>query len=64
MELLLAVALIGLLLGGEMLQEKKSPKPVLMIFPPWFRWLVYQFIILAILFAGTFRQAEFIYFSF
>lgn len=63
-ELLISFSFIFLLIALEWIQEKRPLRSILRKQPAWLRWVVYQALVLAIVFFGIFKQTAFIYFTF
>lgn len=64
LELMIAVASIGVLILVHLLQRRGSVVQILSQKPTWVRWSVYYSIILSILLFGNFGSKQFIYFQF
>jgi alginate O-acetyltransferase complex protein AlgI len=64
LELVIAVASIGVLILVHLLQRRGSVVQILSQKPTWVRWSVYYSIILSILLFGNFGSKQFIYFQF
>lgn len=63
-DVLLSLFVVGLLLTFELLERRETLWRQLERSPRWFRWGVYQAILITIMVLGVFSEQQFIYFQF
>lgn len=63
-ELLISILLVAFMTVIQIVQIKYPLRRCLKTQPVWLRWIVYQLLVLAIIFLGAFKQTQFIYINF